>query len=111
MDGMGLSAADLRILRQAAAVRQVGSLDALMGDSEGDTVIASVADPTTTANAAERAEVLEALEPWPELRKIMELGLAGHTCQEAGLTMGISLLAAERLWERALAKAQDLMAG
>ena len=111
MDGiLGLSAADLRILRQAAAVRQVGSLDALMGDSEGDTVIASVADPTTTADAAERAEVLEALEPWPELRKIMELGLAGYTCQEAGLTMGISLLAAERLWERALAKAQHLMA-
>jgi RNA polymerase sigma factor (sigma-70 family) len=110
MDGIGLSAADMRILRQAAAVRQVGSLDALMGDGEGDTVIASVADPTTTADAAERAEVLEALEPWPELRQIMELGLAGQTCQEAGLTMGISLLAAERLWERALAKAQHLMA-
>ena len=111
MEGMGLSAADLRILRQAATVRQVSSLDALMGDGEGDTVITSVADPTTTTDAAERAEVLEALEPWPELRQIMELGLAGQTCQEAGLTMGISLLAAERLLERALAKAQDLMAG
>ena len=111
MEEMELSAADLRILRQAAAVRQVSSLDALMGDGEGDAVITSVADPTTTADAAERAEVLEALEPWPELRVIMELGLAGHTCQEAGLAMGITQLAAERLWERALAKAQNLMAG
>ena len=111
MEGMGLSAADLRILRQAATVRQVSSLDALMGDGEGDTVITSLADPTTTADAAERAEVLEALKLWPELRVIMELGLAGHTCQEAGLAMGITPLAAERLWERALAKAQDLMAG
>lgn len=110
MEGMGLTAADMRILRQAATVRQVSSLDALMGDGEGDTVITSVADPTTTADAAERAEVLEALKPWPELRKIMELGLAGHTCQEAGLAMGITQLAAERLWERALAKAQRLMA-
>lgn len=111
MDGMGLSAADLRILRQAATVRQISSLDALMGDGEGDAVITSVADPTTTADAAERAEVLEALEPWPELRVIMELGLAGHSCQEAGLAMGTTPLAAERLLERALAKAQNLMAG
>lgn len=113
MKGMRLSAADLRILRQAATVRQVSSLDALMGNGEGDTgdtVITSVADPTTTADAAERAEVLEALNPWPELRQIMELGLAGLTYQEAGLAMGLSLLAAERLWERALAKAQQLMA-
>lgn len=111
MEGMGLSAADLRILRQAATVKQVSSLDALMGDGEGDAVITSVADPTTTADAAERAEVLEALKPWPELRVIMDLGLAGHSCQEAGLAMGITQLAAERLWERALAKAQNLMAG
>ena len=110
MKGMELSAADLRILRQAAAVRQVSSLDALMGDGEGDPVITSVADPTTTADAAERAEVLEALKPWPDLGEIMERALAGHTCQEAGLAMGISPLAAERLWVRALAMAQHLMA-
>jgi RNA polymerase sigma factor (sigma-70 family) len=110
MEGMEISAADLRILRQAAAVRQVVSLDALMGDGEGDPVITSVADPTTTADAAERAQVLEALEPWPDLREIMERRLAGHTCQEAGLAMGITRLAAERLWERALAMAQHLMA-
>ena len=117
MGGMGISAADLRILRQAAAVRQVNSLDVVMGDAEGDTVfraqflITAVTAPTTTADAdTERAEVLEALNPWPELRQIMELGLAGHTCQEAGLAMGLSLLAAERLWDRALAMAQHLMA-
>ena len=118
MGGMGIRAADLRILRQAAAVRQVNSLDVVMGDAEGDTVfraqflITAVTAPTTTADAdTERAEVLEALNPWPELRQIMELGLAGHTYQEAGLAMGITQLAAERLWERALAKAQNLMAG
>jgi hypothetical protein len=40
----------------------------------------------------------------------MERGLAGHTCQEAGLALGIRPLAAERLWVRALAMAQHLMA-
>jgi RNA polymerase primary sigma factor len=112
MEGMQISAADLRILRQAAAVRQVVSLDSLMNDGEGDAYITTVADPTTTADTTttERAEVLEALEPWPDLREIMERRLAGHTCQEAGLAMGITRLAAERLWERALAMAQHLMA-
>jgi DNA-directed RNA polymerase specialized sigma subunit len=114
MEGMEISAADLRILRQAAAVRQVASLDALMCDVEwygGDTLIATVAAPTTTADTTttERAQVLEALEPWPDLREIMGRRLAGHTCQEAGQAMGITRLAAERLWERALAMAQHLM--
>jgi RNA polymerase sigma factor (sigma-70 family) len=113
MEGMDISAADLRILRQASAVRQVGSLDALMGDGEGDAFITAVATPTTTADTTttDRARVLEALEPWPDLREMMERRLAGHTCQEAGLAMGITRLAAERLWERALAMAQHLMGG
>ncbi len=114
MEGMGLSAADLRILRQAAAVRQVVSLDALDCDREGrgDTLLATMAAPTTTADTTtkQRAQVLEALEPWPDLQEIMGRRLAGHTCQEAGLAMGITRLAAERLWERALAMAQHLMA-
>ena len=122
MKGMGLSAADLRILRQAAVVRKVGSLDALTGrwstwygDSDGDafsTFNTAQTAPTTTADAAttKRAQVLEALRPWPDQREIMELRLAGHTCQEAGLAMGITRLAAERLWEQALAMAQHLMA-
>jgi RNA polymerase primary sigma factor len=110
MEGMGLSAADLRILRQAAAVRQVISLDSLMNDGEGDAYITTVADTTADTTTKERAEVLEALEPWPDLREIMEHRLAGHTCQKAGLAMGITRLAAERLWERALAMAQHLMA-
>jgi RNA polymerase sigma factor (sigma-70 family) len=112
MEGMGLSAADLRILRQAAAVRHVVSLDSLMNDGEGDSYITTVAAPTTTADTTttERAQVLEALEPWPDLREIMRRRLAGQTCQEAGLAMGITRLAAERLWERALAMAQHLMA-
>lgn len=112
IEGMEISAADLRILRQAAAVRQVVSLDSLMNDGEGDAYITTVAAPTTTADTTtkERAQVLEALKPWPDLREIMERRLAGHTCQEAGLAMGITRLAAERLWERALAMAQHLMA-
>jgi RNA polymerase sigma factor (sigma-70 family) len=112
MEGMEISAADLRILRQAAAVRQVVSLDSLMNDGEGDAYITTVAAPTTTADTTtnERAQVLEALEPWPDLQEIMGRRLAGHTCQEAGLAMGITRLAAERLWERALAMAQHLMA-
>ncbi len=112
MEGMEISAADLLILRQAAAVRQVVSLDSLMNDGEGDAYITTVADTTTTADTTtkQRAQVLEALEPWPDLQEIMGRRLAGHTCQEAGLAMGITRLAAERLWERALAMAKHLMA-
>lgn len=112
IEGVGLTAADIRILRQAAAVRQVGSLDALMGDGDGDPFIAGVAAPTNPADAAttERAQVLEALKPWPDLQEVMERRLAGHTYQEIGMAMGITRMAAERLWERALAMAQYLVA-
>jgi RNA polymerase sigma factor (sigma-70 family) len=115
MEGMEISAADLLILRQAAAVRQVVSLDALDCDREGrgDTLLATMAAPTTTEDIAnrERAQVLEALKPWPDLQEIMERRLDGHSCQEAGLAMGLTRLAAERLWEQALAMAQHLMGG
>jgi RNA polymerase primary sigma factor len=112
MEGMKISAADLRLLRQAAAVRQVVSLDSVINDGKGDAYITTVAAPTTTADTTtkERAQVLEALGPWPDLREIMGRRLEGQTCQEAGLAMGITRLAAKRLWEQALSMAQHLMA-
>lgn len=112
IEAMGISAADLRILRQAAAVRQVGSLDALMGEGDGDAFITAVAAPTTPAEATttERAQVLEALKPWPDLMEVMDRRLAGHTIREISLAMGIKQQAAKRQWERAQAMAQHLMA-
>lgn len=114
LEGMKITAADLRILRQAAAVRQVGSLDALMGDGEGDTFISTVeapASPTTaTAAGMKRELVLEALRPWPELAEILDRRMAGQSYLKAGRAMGITQKAAERLEERAQAMAQRLVA-
>lgn len=109
--GMEISAADLRILRQAAAVRHVGSLDALMGtDDDSDTFISTVMAPASPVASTQRRAVLDALQPWPELAEIMQRRLEGQSYQEAGLAMGCSRVAAERLWNRALAMAQRLVA-
>ncbi len=110
IEGMEITAADLLILRDAAAVRRVASLDALMGDDDTDTFMSIVVAPPSPVANTQRAVVLEALAPWPELMEIMERKLAGQTYQEAGLAMGISRVAAKRLWNRALAMAQRLVA-
>jgi DNA-directed RNA polymerase specialized sigma subunit len=108
--GMEITAADLRILRQAAAVRRVGSLDALMGDDDSDSFITQVVAPPSPVGNTQRQVVLDALRPWPELCEILERRLAGQSSQEAGMAMGITRLAAERLSNRALAMAQRLVA-
>lgn len=110
IDGMEITAADLRILRQAAAVRQVGSLDALMGDGDGDSFLSSVAAPMTWAGSGQRDQVLQALKPWPDLQEVMDRRLAGQGPVEISLAMGITRKAAVTIADRAQAMAQRLVA-
>lgn len=110
IEGMEITAADLRILRQAAAVRRVTSLDSLMGDDDSDTFMSLVVAPASPASNTKQQVVLDALKPWPELAEILERRLAGQSYQEAGMAMGLSRVAAERLSSRALAMAQRLVA-
>jgi RNA polymerase sigma factor (sigma-70 family) len=110
IEGMEITAADLRILRQAAAVRQVGSLDALMGDGDGDSFLSTVAAPMAWASGGQRDLVLEALKPWPDLQEVMDRQLAGQGPAEISLAMGITRKAAVKLADRAQAMAQRLVA-
>jgi DNA-directed RNA polymerase specialized sigma24 family protein len=112
MEGRGLSAADLRILRSAAAVRQVGSLDALMGDGEGDTFLSTVEAPMAPAGAAtmRRDLALEALKPWPELVEILDRRLGGQSYGEIAQAIGITRKTAEILADRAEALVKRLVA-
>ena len=110
LEGMGISAADLRILRQAAAVRRVGSLDALMGDGDGDSFISTVAAPVAGVGGQQRDQVIEALTPWPDLQEVMERQLAGQGPGEISSAMGITRKAAVQLGERAQAMARRLVA-
>jgi RNA polymerase sigma factor (sigma-70 family) len=109
LDGMGISAADLRILRQAAAVRRVGSLDAVMGDGDGDSFLSTVAAPASWSSL-ERDLMLEAMKPWPDLQEVLDRLLAGQCPAEISLAMGITRTAAVKLADRAQAMAQRLMA-
>jgi RNA polymerase sigma factor (sigma-70 family) len=110
IEGMEITAADLRILRQAAAVRQVGSLDALMGDGDGDSFLSTVAAPMAWASGGQRDLVLEALKTWPDLQEVMDRQLAGQGTAEISLAMGITRKAAVKLADRAQAMAQRLVA-
>jgi RNA polymerase sigma factor (sigma-70 family) len=109
LDAMEITAADLRILRAAAAVRQVGSLDAVMGDGEGDSCLSIVAAPVAWSSL-ERDLLLESMTPWPDLQEAMDRRLAGQCPAEISLAMGITLKAAKTLGDRAQAMAQKLMA-
>ncbi len=111
IEAMEITAGDLRILRQAAAVRQVGSLDALMGDGDGDAFISTVAAPTTPAGAVtmRRELLLQALKPWPQLVQIMELRMAGQTYVEIGLALGITGKQAQDLAKTAQGLARRLV--
>jgi len=111
MDALTIRPADLRILRQAAAVRRVCSLDALMGgDEDHDTIVSAVRAPASSVQHIQRAAVLEALRPWPELAEIMDRRLAGQTYREVGQAMGLAPAAAQNLWARAKTMAQHLVA-
>jgi hypothetical protein len=103
---------DLVILRQAAAVYQLRSLDVVMGDEDGDTWLSTVAapadDPQPTGSDRELDQVLQMLQPWPVLQEVMERRLAGQPFCEISLAMGMSERAAIRRGRQALALAQLL---
>ena len=105
---------DLRILREAAAVYHMRSLDALMGDEgDDDSWLSSIAAPwededeRARRKALERqtAQVLVFLEPWPELQEVLQRHLGGQSSREISLAMGISQHAAILRIKQAQAKA------
>lgn len=103
---------DLVILREAAAVYQLRSLDVVMGDEDGDTWLSTVAapdDPQPTASDRECDQVLQLLRPWPVLQEVMERRLAGQSFWEISGAMGMSERAAIRRGRQALATAQLLV--
>jgi RNA polymerase sigma factor (sigma-70 family) len=103
---------DLVILREAAAVYQLRSLDVVMGEEDGNTWLSTVAapaeDPQPTANDREWDQVLEILRPWPMLQEVMERRLAGQPFWEISEAMGMSERMARRRGRQALAMAQLL---
>jgi RNA polymerase sigma factor (sigma-70 family) len=103
---------DLRILREAAAVYQLRSLDVLIGDEDGDTWLSTVAAPADdhqpSASDREFDQVLHFLRPWPVLQEVMERRLAGQPFWEISEAMGMSERAAIRRGRQALAMAQLL---
>jgi RNA polymerase sigma factor (sigma-70 family) len=103
---------DLVILRQAAAVYQLRSLDVVMGDEDSDTWLSTVAapanDPQPTASNRELDQVLQMLQPWPVLQEVMERRLAGQPFCEISLAMGMSERAAIRRGRQAMAMAMAM---
>lgn len=110
IEGMRITAADLRILRQAAAVRQVGSLDALVGDDDGNSLLSFVVAPMTAGGTTQRDLLLAALRPWPKLAETLDRRMDGQTYKEISRAMGISLGAAQGFGKQALAMAKRLVA-
>lgn len=112
MEALGLTAGDLVILREAAAVRELRSLDAVMVDG-GDTWLSTVAapadDPENTAIDRQWDLVVRILGPWPVLQEVMERRLAGQSYWEISVQMGITKRAAVKQWREALAMAQWLL--
>jgi RNA polymerase sigma factor (sigma-70 family) len=110
MAALDLTPADLRILRQAAAIRHVGSLDAAMGDDDGDcwgsTVAAPGADP---ADPTGGDLVLEMLRPWPDLQEVMNRLLSGQSYGQISGDMRITLREARRLGREGRAMACRLI--
>jgi RNA polymerase sigma factor (sigma-70 family) len=113
MAALALTPGDLAILRKAAAIRHVGSLDAVMGDGDGDSWGSSVAAPEPdTAPLAGDQEldlVLHLLGPWPDLREVMSRLLSRQCYGEISAAMGVSLPAARRLGRQARAMARRLV--
>ena len=132
MEALGLTAGDLVILREAAMVRQLRSLDVAIedgGDTWLSTVVAPAHDPeeedggdtwlsTVVAPARDPEEtvidqqwdlVVRILAPWPVLQEVMKRRLAGQNNWEIGLQMGITERMAVRRCREALDTARWLL--
>lgn len=113
MEALGLTPGDLAILRTAAAVRHVGSLDAVMGDDDGEswgsTVAAPENDPAGVASNHGWDLVLEILAPWPDLHEVMARLLSRESYAEISAGMAIPMPAARRLGRQARTMARQLL--
>ena len=104
---------DLKILREAAAVYHMRFLDELMGDEgDNDSLLSSISAPWEDEDERalrkelerQTAQVLEFLEPWPELQEVLQRRLGGQSSREISLAMGISQHAAILCIKQAQAK-------
>lgn len=113
MTALALTPGDLVIVREAAAVYQLRSLDAVMGNEDGDSWLSTVAAPQNDSepNASDREweQVVQSLRPWPALQEVMERRLAGQSYREISLAMGFSERVAIRRGREALTMAQWLL--
>jgi RNA polymerase sigma factor (sigma-70 family) len=112
MKALALTPGDLAILRDAAAVYQLRSLDAVMGNEDGDSWLSTVAAPDESEpNASDREweRVVQSLRPWPALQEVMERRLAGQPYWEISVAMGFSERVAIRRGREALLMAQWLL--
>jgi RNA polymerase sigma factor (sigma-70 family) len=113
METMKITAAELRTIRQAAAVLRVGSLDALMGGEDCNTWGSTVSAPATgsAAEPSRSERVLDALSPWPDLREVMDRLLHGETHKQISEAMGIPKAAVARLGNQATLLTKRRLAG
>lgn len=119
MEALALTRGDLKILREAAAVYQLGSLDAVRSGSQhlgedGDSWLSSIAAPEDDPqhldpSERESEQVVQALRPWPVLREVLERRLAGQPYWEISQAMGCSERVAIRRGREALNMAQWLL--
>lgn len=112
MEALGLTAGDLVILREAAMVRQLRSLDVAIedgGDTWLSTVVAPARDPEETVIDQQWDLVVRILAPWPVLQEVMKRRLAGQNNWEIGLQMGITERMAVRRCREALDTARWLL--
>jgi len=109
MEALDLSAADLLLLRKAAAVRQVISLDAfLRGDEDGESWGSTVAAPAADVTDDDWEVVLEVLQPWPDVQEVMARLLSGQSHADVSRAMGLTRAATVRLEAKGTALARVL---
>lgn len=102
---------DLTILRDAAAVFQVRSLDATLGDDEDCNsylnLVAASRDEPEQSSHEEWKIALEVLQPWPHLKEVLQRRLMGQTFSEIGHAMKSPWRTAMRRLELALLVARE----
>jgi RNA polymerase sigma factor (sigma-70 family) len=109
MEALDLSAADLLLLRKAAAVRQVISLDAFLGgDEDGESWGSTVAAPAADVTDDDWEVVLEVLQPWPDVHEVMARLLSGQSHADVSRAMGLTRAATVRLEAKGTALARVL---
>lgn len=103
---------DLVMLRAAAAVYRVCSLDAVGNDDDGDSWLNAVAAPASDPEPTSQKEweaVIAVLEPWPLLQEAVSRRLEGQTYREIAQAVRATARTATRRVELGLLLARDLL--